>query len=254
MQFLPPTWAVGHTIGETRVAIPPVADGRGYASDGNGDGMADIWSPADAIAGAARLLKANGAPHDYRRALFAYNHASWYVDMVLRQAAEYRGALERQGRGAAGILGFARGYLGTAYVWGGNHGISLADMQAGTPALQLGRDGRLGYFDCSSLVAWAYAKRVGVYVGDTTDQQWAYATTMPGATRGTRMPRGGLLPGDLVFFHGLDHVGIYLGGDQFIHSPHTGDHVKISRLSTYGGFTGWVRYDLVAGRPGGGGT
>jgi cell wall-associated NlpC family hydrolase len=40
-----------------------------------------------------------------------------------------------------------------------------------------------------------------------------------------------LEPGDLVFFDGLGHVGIYIGGGQFIHSPHTGDVVKISSLS-----------------------
>ncbi len=49
---------------------------EGYATDGDGDGFADVWNPADAIAGAARLLRANGAPADYRRALYAYNHAT----------------------------------------------------------------------------------------------------------------------------------------------------------------------------------
>ena len=38
-------------------------------------------------------------------------------------------------------------------------------------------------------------------------------------------------PGDLVFFDGLGHMGMYIGGDQFIHAPHTGDVVKISSLS-----------------------
>ena len=40
-----------------------------------------------------------------------------------------------------------------------------------------------------------------------------------------------LAPGDLVFFNGLGHMGIYIGGGQFIHAPHTGDVVKISSLS-----------------------
>ncbi len=44
--------------------------------------------------------------------------------------------------------------------------------------------------------------------------------------------------GDLVFFHGLGHAGIYIGGDQFIHAPHTGDVVKVSQLSSYNGYVG----------------
>jgi cell wall-associated NlpC family hydrolase len=48
---------------------------------------------------------------------------------------------------------------------------------------------------------------------------------------GIAVPRDQLQPGDLVFFDGLGHVGIYIGGGQFIHAPHTGDVVKISSLS-----------------------
>jgi NlpC/P60 family protein len=43
------------------------------------------------------------------------------------------------------------------------------------------------------------------------------------------------------FFHGLGHMGIYIGNDQFVHAPHTGDVVKISSLSSYGGYVGAVR-------------
>ena len=64
-----------------------------YGVDGNRDGLVNVYDPADAIPAAARLLRANGAPGDYRRAVFAYNHAGWYVEQVLRKAAEYRGAL-----------------------------------------------------------------------------------------------------------------------------------------------------------------
>ena len=49
---------------------------------------------------------------------------------------------------------------------------------------------------------------------------------------------GDLQPGDLVFFSGLGHVGIYIGGGQFIHAPHTGDVVKISNMSDHGGYVG----------------
>ena len=53
-----------------------------------GDG-GNIMDPADAIPAAARLLVANGAPGNLSQAIFAYNHASWYVDEVLAQAARY---------------------------------------------------------------------------------------------------------------------------------------------------------------------
>ena len=70
MQFLPSTWAV-------------------YGVDGNGDGVKDINNVWDAIFGAANLLHADGAPGDWRRAIFSYNQADWYVNMVLERAASY---------------------------------------------------------------------------------------------------------------------------------------------------------------------
>lgn len=63
-----------------------------YATDGDGDGSTDIYSPADAAATAAHYLRASGAPADWRRAIFAYNHAGWYVDRVFAQARAYQAA------------------------------------------------------------------------------------------------------------------------------------------------------------------
>ena len=57
---------------------------------------------------------------------------------------------------------------------------------------------------------------------------------------GTPVSRDQLEPGDLVFFDGLGHNGIYIGGGQFIHSPHTGDVVKISSLSAGFYTANWV--------------
>ncbi len=73
MQFLASTWAE-------------------YGVDGDGDGRADRWDPADAIYGAANYLRASGAPEDYSRAIFAYNHASSYVTEVESWAERYSGA------------------------------------------------------------------------------------------------------------------------------------------------------------------
>ena len=72
MQFMPATWAA-------------------YGVDGDGDGIADIMNPADAVHGAAHYLCASGAGNSVslRDAIFAYNHATWYVDLVLEHAARY---------------------------------------------------------------------------------------------------------------------------------------------------------------------
>jgi len=93
-------------------------------------------------------------------------------------------------------------YLGVPYVWGG-----------ASPA----------GFDCSGLVMYVYAQ-LGVSLPHYTVAQWN--ATTPIAT-------SDLQPGDLVFFDGLGHVGIYIGGGQFIHAPHTGTVVQIASLSGY---------------------
>jgi len=70
MQFMPATWA-------------------GYGVDANGDGVKDPYDPEDAIHAAANYLRASGAPADWYTAVFAYNHADWYVAEVLANAQCY---------------------------------------------------------------------------------------------------------------------------------------------------------------------
>ena len=110
-----------------------------------------------------------------------------------------------------GVVGVAMQFLGTPYVWGGS-----------SP----------GGFDCSGLVAYVYGQE-GVSLPHNAAAQYSY---------GVPVSQGDLQPGDLVFFDGLGHVGIYIGGGQFIHSPHTGDVVKISSLS------GWYAASYVGAR------
>ncbi len=110
-----------------------------------------------------------------------------------------------------GVVGIAMQYLGIPYVYGGS-----------TPS----------GFDCSGFVMYVYAQ-VGVSLPHNAAAQYAY---------GTPVDRSQLQPGDLVFFNGLGHNGIYIGGGQFIHSPHTGDVVKISSLS------GWYTSTWVGAR------
>jgi cell wall-associated NlpC family hydrolase len=78
-------------------------------------------------------------------------------------------------------------------------------------------------FDCSGFVYYVFS-RVGVSLPRTVSAQYAV---------GVGVSRSALQPGDLVFFNGLGHDGIYIGGNQFIHSPHTGDVVKISSMTGY---------------------
>jgi len=100
------------------------------------------------------------------------------------------------------VVSIALQYLGVPYVWGG-----------ASPS----------GFDCSGLTMYAYAK-VGVYLPHNAAMQYGM---------GTPVSRSQLAPGDLVFFNGLSHVGMYIGGGRFVHAPHTGDVVKISSLSEY---------------------
>jgi cell wall-associated NlpC family hydrolase len=306
MQFMPSTWAR-------------------WGIDANGDGVADPDNPTDAIFSAARYLAGCGGQFDIARAVYCYNHATWYVNEVLglaslysrgggatgfvfsarqlkaqldsarsrvaashtqlgaarehartleraerrflrrantahllsdqlqahkhavllgvrRHAAETRVARLRKlldtattqlgryrseangssfvmnapallssnmfsgGGGSAtspysGVVSIALQYLGIPYVWGG-----------ATPR----------GFDCSGLVKYVYAQ-VGIALPHYTVSQWNYPGAIP-------VPKSRLQPGDLVFFNGLDHVGIYIGYGDFIDAPHTGADVQIDSL------------------------
>jgi len=102
----------------------------------------------------------------------------------------------------SGVVSLALQYLGVPYVWGG-----------ATPS----------GFDCSGLVQYVYAQ-LGVSLPHNTVAQWHDPNAVS-------IPRDQLQPGDLVFFNGLDHVGIYIGGGYIIDAPHTGTDVRIDSLS-----------------------
>ena len=115
----------------------------------------------------------------------------------------------REAREQAKVVQFARRFLGVRYEYGGT-----------SP-----RSG----FDCSGFTRFVYA-HFGISLPHYSVSQY---------DMGRRVSLAGLRPGDLLFFDGLGHVGLYIGHGRFIHAPHSGTRVSISPL------TGWysARFD-----------
>jgi cell wall-associated NlpC family hydrolase len=184
-------------------------------------------------------------------------YGDWIAD-VERPAQEYRGRYQGHLAEARSLL--AQSDNGQGKQGQGNQGVdqlvdaaaspgpgkkavaalALVRKQMGTPYLWGGSSPKTG-FDCSGLMQWAYAQ-VGVRIPRVTYDQ----IDAPGAQH---IARNKLMPGDLVFFKNasgdVHHVGMSLGGDKFVHAPHTGDVVKVSSLKDayYAGeFTGGRRF------------
>jgi len=258
MQFLGPTWRSGTPVGTVPAIGPPTTSTRdGYATDGDGDGLADVWDPADAIFAAARLLSANGAPGNYPQAILAYNHSTSYVDEVLAQADEYRAALAPGASGmAAAVLSWAVSHVGTfTYHLGPptDRGGTVAQMQTSQPAGTT--------CDCSMFVRWAMAQ-AGLDVGLTTSTQWTANGRLPTGNTpqdtpllergvGPDPPPGGYRPGDLIFF-GVDdgpngHVALWLGNGQLVQCSASSNGSNIRPLAGYVTPTGWLRWKTLSG-------
>lgn len=102
--------------------------------------------------------------------------------------------------------------------------LNLAYKQSGKP-YKWGSNGPSS-FDCSGFTSYVYRNSVGVNLPRVSRDQ---------ANAGKRVNRNELQAGDLVFFgsgKSISHVGIYVGDSKFIHSPQTGDVVKVSRMDT----------------------
>ncbi len=231
MAFLPSTWAQ-------------------WGVDGNGDGVKDPYNAADAIFSAANYLHDSGAPGDWWEAIFAYNHASWYVEKVLRYANEFAAGggesvevtvascevttapNEAVARMVAEAERLSLLRPRTEYRWGGSHG------QSPTPAN--------GPFDCSSavshllqsggfhnptmdtigLLAWADpgpGKWVSIYDKPYGGEAHTFIEFMPGITPASKRfwgTSGFVEPG-----HGPGWIpqstfsAGYLSGFQLLHPP-----------------------------------
>lgn len=108
------------------------------------------------------------------------------------------------------VVAYARHFLGVRYSWGGT-----------SP--------RTG-FDCSGLVRYVYG-HFGISLPHSSFADLG---------RGRRVPRRWLRPGDVVFFAGASHVGIYAGSGRFIDAPHSGAVVRITTMR--GGWYGASYY------------
>ncbi len=98
------------------------------------------------------------------------------------------------------VVSYAKNFIGVPYVWGGS-----------SPS----------GFDCSGFVQYVY-RHFGVSLPRTTYSQVA---------AGRSVSRSELQPGDLVFFRSAGHVGIYVGGETYIHAPQTGRTISIDSMA-----------------------
>ncbi|MDQ2815122.1 MAG: NlpC/P60 family protein [Actinomycetota bacterium] len=204
---------------------------NGVATDEDGGPNADVYDPADAIAGAARYLLEFGVQADPSTAIFAYNHLQSYVQSVLYYASAYAGgnfsvvsadmpsgstvggcatatgsvmAAKPPTQAVATAIAYAQQQLGKPYQWGGT-----------------GPDA----FDCSGLVMMAY-RAAGINIERTSQAQWASEP---------RVAASQVEPGDLVFFAGSDgtvsspgHVGLVIGNGQMIEAYATGFPLRVA--------------------------
>jgi cell wall-associated NlpC family hydrolase len=221
--------ASGNTWGGTPIH-PASEQVSGVATDEDGDGVANVYDPADAIAGAAKYLVAHGVQSNASTAIFAYNHLQSYVQAVLSWAASYsRGGFtvtsstttvsapecltsvqtgQVPNQVVSSVISYARMQLGKPYLWGGT-----------------GPDS----FDCSGLVMMAY-RAAGINIPRTSEEQWSW---------GPRISASQVEPGDLVFFAGSDgtptspgHVGLVIGKNTMIEAYATGFPIRISQFGT----------------------
>ncbi|MFU7516586.1 NlpC/P60 family protein [Clostridium sp. HCS.1] len=122
------------------------------------------------------------------------------------QAQQAAAAMPNRGQSSAtgnAIVDYAYGFIGTPYVYGAT----------GPNA-----------FDCSGFTSYVFRNAAGIEISRTTYSQ---------INVGTPVSYGELQPGDLVFTYGLDHVGIYVGGGQYIHAPQPGQSVKVSPVTSF---------------------
>ncbi|MDC7767292.1 bifunctional lytic transglycosylase/C40 family peptidase [Priestia aryabhattai] len=235
-QFMVKTWVGWSFPGGTRLgdaSIPketlmsPAAISKygGFGVDGDGDGKADPYNVTDAMYSTANYLAANGgASGNYQKAVFAYNHASWYVSRVMGFMKEYTSgsveAVSIKGGSAKGSEAIEKAIkVGSSivgkspYVWGG--GRNQGDINARK-------------FDCSSYVRWAYSS-AGVDLGPVSATTTDTLVKLGKVVKASEMKRGDVIFFDTYKING--HVGIYLGDGKFLNDS-SSQGVSVGDLNT----------------------
>ena len=105
----------------------------------------------------------------------------------------------------------------------GERAVRIAAHELGVP-YRYGGSSPSG-FDCSGLVAYVFGE-LGIALPHNAAAQYGY---------GHPVDRAHLKPGDLLFFHGLGHVGLYIGHGRMIHAPRTGENVEVQSLAARSG-------------------
>ena len=231
--------AAGNTWGGSP-SHPASQKVSGVAVDEDGNGVASVYDPADAIAGAAKDLLAHGVLSNPSAAIFSYNHLQSYVTAVETNANRYAngGYSVSAAVGSPATTTASCVQLAGTVVGGGSNtvpnqvvsrAIAFAQQQIGKPYLWGGTGPDA--FDCSGLMMMAY-QAAGVSIPRTSQAQFAW---------GPSVPANQVEPGDLVFFAGSDgtatdpgHVGLVIGGGKMIEAYATGFPI---RVSSYGSAT-----------------
>ncbi len=167
---------------------------------------------AQAAARQAALERAAAAQIAAARATQAANVQSQVVGATVDTPSPQGASVLPASPYGSQVLAIAESFLGTPYVWGG-----------AAP----------GGFDCSGLVMYSFAQ-LGVSLPHSSYAMWNY---------GIPVPENQLEPGDIVFFDDLGHVGLYVGGGEFIDAPYTGAFVRYDSLTN-----GWAQANYVGAR------
>lgn len=176
------------------------------------------------------LIQINGTGTKYDGTTFRVNDrggaikvlsdGTYRFDLLMPSGTEMNNFGMRNGYA---IIGNGTGYHSSGSLGGNSKAVQLAKSKLGCKYVW-GATGP-NTFDCSGLMYWV-AKQLGKSIPRTSKEQ---------SRSGTPVSKANLLPGDLVFFankNGVHHVGMFIGNNEFIHSPQTGDVVKISKLSS----------------------